>query len=43
MGNKVIGQRGPQAKAEDFTPQRNFIDEHQADFPAAKTMSKTTK
>lgn len=41
MGQKAIGQRGPQAKPDDFQPRKNFIDEQQADFPAAKSLGRT--
>jgi hypothetical protein len=43
MGSKEGGQRGPQAKPDDFQPKKNFIDETQADYPAARTMAKTAK
>ena len=43
MGEKEVGQRGPQAKPEDFKPKKNFIDENQADYPAVRTMARTAK
>ncbi len=43
MGEKNLGQRGPQAKPEDFAPNKNFIDENQANYPAVRTMAKSAK
>ena len=41
MGEKKDGVRGPGATPDDFAPEKNFIDEYQADFPATKTLHKT--